>query len=73
MVRKNKDRSDKEPGQQLEEITEAQRILGHNAIGNIQGSKNRDKTELINLADEALEQYRQKKTQQASQVPAEED
>ena len=39
MVRKNKDGRDKEPGQQLEAITEAQRILGHNAIGSIQGSK----------------------------------
>ena len=63
MVRKNLDGSDKAHGQQFEEIEEAQRRMGHGKIGSIHGSKTKDKAELAELADEALEQDRQRKMQ----------
>lgn len=71
MVRKNKDGSPKDHGQQYDEIVEAQRRLGHERIQNTQGSKDRDKQELASLADKALERLREQK-QEADQ-PDEED
>jgi len=61
---KKKDYGPKEPGQQYEEIQRAQRRRGHSAIGNIEKSKQRDKDELKDLGDEALENIRQRKTTQ---------
>lgn len=64
MARKNPDGSLKEPGQQFEEIEAAQRQQGHDSIGSIQGSKNRDKEELKHLGQEALGNLRQRKRAQ---------
>lgn len=61
---KKKDFGPKEPGQQYEEIKNAQRQQGHERLRNIDKSKQRDKEELKGLGEEALEQLRRRKQDQ---------
>jgi hypothetical protein len=68
---KKKDFDPKEPGQQYEEIIEAQQWKGHDAIGRIQKSKDRDQEELDQLADDALKHHRQAESTEESRPPDE--
>ncbi len=57
---KKKDYDPKEPGQNFDEIQRAQRKLGHDEIGRIDKSAQRDREELKQLADEAMQKLRQR-------------
>jgi len=57
---KKKDYDPKEPGQNFDEIQRAQRKLGHEEIGRIDKSAQRDREELKQLADEAMQKLRQR-------------
>jgi hypothetical protein len=57
---KKKDYDPKESGQNFEEIERAQRKLGHEEIGRIDKSAQRDREELKQLADEAMQKLRER-------------
>lgn len=63
MVRKNPDGSEKDPGQQYEEVVEAQkkkRQRRKGIIDSTKGSKIRDKEELRQFAAEAMRNRKKK-------------